>query len=296
MRFTNFEKSYQVLRRLGSTDQTEEFVCTEEKGSGKERWLLVRVQEPVLAKRLTLFLEERIKGREFTDYRECFREDGALLMVFRYSENESLKELLGREYCSLRERAEIAKNILEYLLLLNPHPYFAWNGLSPERITVNRSLDVHMNYHLEEFDKIDTVSMTDVKQNLWNVFLLLFGEEIKKQQYPVLDEYAGRLKNAEEQGYLQLYRDYMSVYEVLMQNQAQEQVPRTFWFIAWEKTKKILGIGKKILAVVIIVAALLYVINSLQKNKGSQSAVQAVSQIGDLMIQDYDVTQQENGE
>lgn len=296
MRFTNFEKSYQVLQRLDSTDQTEEFVCTEENERGKALWLLVRVQDPVLAKRLTLFLEERIKGREFTDYRECFREDGALLIVFLYSRNESLKDLLSTGKCGLRERAEIAKNILEYLLLLNPHTYFAWNGLDSSRITVSRSLDVHMNYHLEAFEKIDNISLTDVSRKLQDVFLSLFGEEIRKQLYPALNDYIRRLGAVGEQSYLQLYQDYMSVYGLLIQKEAQEQLPRTFWFRLWEKTKKILGLCKKILAVVIIVAAVFYVINSLQKSRSSQSAVQTINQIGDLNIQDYGVSQQENGE
>lgn len=270
MRFTNFNRSYQVMRHLGGTEKTEEFLCVEENERGNEACLLVRVTDLVLAKRLTLFLEEKIKDREFTDYRECFQEDGALLVVLGYSLHQSLTERLKAEYCGRREKAEIARKLLEQLLLLNPHPYFACNGLEPEQITVNESLEVHLNYHLKNIDRFEDYSMSEVGEQLQKIFLLLFEEEVKKQLYPLLEEYLRRLGTENEWSYLQIYQNFMPVYEELLPEIAKEQLPKTFWFRAWERTKKVLGICKKVLAVVILVAAVLYVLGSLQDDSGSR--------------------------
>lgn len=296
MRFTNSDRSYQVLRHLGGTDKTEEFLCTELTGRENAACLLVRIADPILAKHLVLFLEEKVGGREFTDYRECFQENGALLAVFRYSTDQSLAERLRAEYCGRRERAEIARGLLERLLLLAPHPYFAWNGLEPDQITVNRSLEVHLNYHLKRLGQFEDCTMQEVGQQLQKVFRLLFAEEEKKQLYPLLEEYLRRLGEENDWSYLQLYQDFLPVYAELEQEAAQEPVPQTFAFRAWERIKKFLGICKNVLAVVILVAAAVYVIKTLQDDSSSQAVSYSVYQIGELAIESPQVPQQENGE
>lgn len=290
MRFTNFNRSYQVMRHLGGTEKTEEFLCVEETERGNEACLLVRVTDLVLAKRLTLFLEEKIKDREFTDYRECFQEDGALLVVFAYSLEQSLTERLRAEYCGRKERAEIARKLLEQLLLLNPHPYFACNGLEPEQITVSRSLEVHLNYHLKRIEGFEDYSMVEVGQQLQKIFLVLFEEEVKKQLYPMLEEYLRRLGTNPEWSYLEMYQDFMLIYEEMLHEITQEQIPKTFWFRVWERTKKALGICKKVLAVVILLAAAIYVLRNLQDDSGSKVVKQTMYQIGELTIENYETT------
>lgn len=285
MRFTNFDRSYQVIRYLDSTEKTEEFLCTELTGHEQALCLVVRITDSVLAKRLLLFLEEKIQNSDFTDYRECFQENGALLAVFRYSSGQSLTERLQTEYCGLRERAEIAKGLLERLLLLNPHPYFACNGLEPEQIIVSRSLEVWLNYHFKSMEQFENTSMQAVSKQLQRIFLLLFEEEQKKQLYPMLEEYMQRLGTQEEWSYLQLYQEFMAVYAMLVQENVQEQLPQTFWFRVWERMKKFFNICKKLLAVVILIASIFYVVRSLQDDSGSKVVNQTMNQIGELIIE-----------
>lgn len=296
MRFTNFDRSYQVMRYLDGTEKTEEYLCTELTGREHTTCLLVRVTDSVLAKHLILFLEEKIKDQEFTDYRECFQVDGALIAVFRYSCEQNLAERLQTECCGRRERAEIARSLLERLLLLNPPPYFAWNGLEPSQITVSRSLEVHLNYHLKNLEKFEDCSFQDVGHQLQNVFQMLFEEEQKKQLYPLLGEYMRRLGTTTEWTYHQLYQDFFPVYKALVHENYQEQLPKTFWFRVWERIKKFLKICKKILAVVILVAAVIYVVRSIQDDSASQVVNQIVNQIGELTIESREMPEQESGE
>lgn len=296
MRFTNFDRSYQVMRYLDGTEKTEEYLCTETTGREEASCLLVRVTEPVLAKHLLLFLEKKIKGGDFTDYVECFQADEALLAVFRYSTDESLAKRLVSEYCSLRERTEMAKGILERLLLLNPHPYFAWNGLDPERITVSRSMDIHLNYHLDSFDRLEECTMTDAAQQLQKVFLLLFAEEQKNRLCPYLDEYIQQLGMQKGWTYLKMYQEFMAIYEELLKESEEKKVPQTFWFKLWEKVKKFAGVLWKIAEVLLLVAALVYVVISIQDTMESEVTSQTMKQIGNLTIENSESLEQENGE
>lgn len=285
MLIQNFDWSYQVIRYLDGTDKTEELLCKELTKGEDTAWLLVRTSDPVVSKSFTLFLEEKVKKQEFTDYCECFQAEGAFCAVFRYSLEQSLKEKLKNELCSLKERIQIARGLLERLLILNPHPYFAWNALRPEQITVSRSLEVRWNYHLEKVGQFDSCSMKDVEKGLSSVMRLLFQREEQKHLYPLLEEYLQNLARGKETTYLELYQNFIPVCEELIKEPDKEQLPKTFAFRMWEKTKKILNICKYVMAVLIILAALLYVIHTFQDKSGDKVVSKTIYQIGDITIE-----------
>lgn len=290
----NFNRSYQVMCHLGSTEKTEEFLCSEIHSGENTACLLVRITDSALAKHVTLFLEEKIKDREFADYLECFQAEGAFYVVFCYSLWESLPDRLGSEFCSLRERAEIAKKLLERLLLLNPHPYFAWNALKPDQITVNRSLEVAFNYHLEQVGQFDAYTMRDVVKRLLVVFRQLFAEEEKNHLHPLLDGYLNALEQWESWSYLKFYKEFMPVYEELLNKNTEKQVPQSFWFRLWSRIKKIFVFLKKILAVLLIAVTILYVVGELQDDSGSRVVSKTISQIGELVIESTETPKQQN--
>lgn len=289
----NFNRSYQVMCHLGSTDKTEEFLCSEIRSGENAAYILICITDIALAKHMTLFLEEKVKGTTFTDYLECFQEDGAFYMVFSYSLWETLTERLQREFCSRKERAEIAKGLLEKLLLLNPHPYFAWNLLNPKQITVSRSLEVGFQYHLEQLGKFESYTIKEVGKRLSQVLRLLFAEEEKNHLYPFLEAYLKQLEQGELSSYLELYKSFITVYEELLTKETKNIVPETFWFRLWRRIKKILVFLKKILAIAIIAVTILYVVKELGDDSASRVMSQNIRQIGDLTIESTQMREQE---
>ena len=280
----NADRTYEVLRHLGGTEQTEEYLCADPAERGENTFLLVRIADPVLAKRFTLFLDERVKGGSFTDFREAFLEKGDLYAAFRYSVQPTLKEKLASERCERPERAQIAWNLLERLLLLSPHPWLAWNALGENQVTVSPALEVSFSYHFLGIEQPEEIGMEDVCVSLEKLFRLLFERELKKKLYPSLDEYMRQLGEKEAGSYLKLYRDFAPVYADL-QREEKEEKPRTFWFRLWEKIKKILSFLRKVLMAAIVVAALFYMITVLQDDSGSRVTEKTMQQIGDLNIE-----------
>lgn len=280
----NADRTYEVLRHLGGTEQTEEYLCADPEERGENTFLLVRVADPVLARRFTLFLDERVRGSSFTDFRESFLEKGDLYAAFRYSVQPTLEEKLASERCGRPERARIAWSLLEKLLLFSPHPWLAWNALRKDLVTVSPALDISFRYHFMEIEQPERVTMEDVCSGLEEIFRFLFERELKKKLCPSLDEYIEQLSRKETGSYLKLYRDFAPVFAKLQREESDEK-PRTFWFRLWDKVKKILSFLRKVLMAAILIGAVIYMVGVLQDESGSRVTEKTMHQIGDLYIE-----------
>lgn len=281
----NFKHSYLVMRHLEETRESKEFFCLEVQEGDQKECLLVEVSEQAQAKNFMLFLEEKIKDGTFSDYLECFWAEGKFYAVFSYSSEQALTEKLKTEYCSLSERAEIARKLLEKLLLLDPHAYFAWNGLRKEQITVSRSLEVQWNYHLEEVRNFERYSVKDAASGIYHIFELLFEQERKQKLYEELEVFMQQLQQGQTKNYLSIYQDFITVYNSLLEKKEVKKEPQTFWFKIWEKLKKVLAVCHKLLMAVLLVLALVYVIFTLNDDTGTKVVSKDITQIGDLKIQ-----------
>ena len=231
-------KCYEVMRQIRSTNRISEFLCIEQES--QETYLLVRITDPILAERFTLFLEERIKETKFRDYKECFQSDGAFCAVFNYSGEKTLKDKLGVENYSEKEKAEIIRGLLQQMLLRSPHPYFMKNSLQTDMITVADDLNVDWNYHLDESDAFDSCTMETVCGQLAEIIKRLFTQELKKKQYPLLNAYLFVIEDGRISDYIKLYREFMPVYEALCDEESGKLSP-TFLQRVWEGLRRIVG-------------------------------------------------------
>lgn len=230
------DRCYEVMRQLSSTSRMSEFLCQE--SQSQKTYLLVRIEESTLAKRFTQFLEEKVRGTEFPDYVECFQSEGNFFAAFTYSQNRTLADKLNADNCTGKEKAEMVRSLLEQLLLRKPHPYFMRNALRPEMITVDDSLSLDWNYHLDEVMTFDYCTMDAVCQRLADVVKLLFEEELERKQFPLLTEYFLLLEEGKMSDYLELYQEFMPVYEALCE-EGKDNPPQTFLKRLLEGCRKI---------------------------------------------------------
>ena len=231
-------KCYEVMRQISGTSRISEYLCIEQEV--QETYLLVRITDPILAEKFTLFLEDRIKGTKFPDYIECFQANGAFHAVFNYSGEKTLKDNLGAENYTEKERAEIVRRLLEQMLLRSPHPYFMRNSLRTDMITVADNLDVDWNYHMDESGAFDNCTMETVCGQLAEVIKRLFTQELKRKQYPLLNAYLFVIEDGRIPDYLKLYQEFMSVYEALCDEESGRLSP-TFLQRLWERLIKIVS-------------------------------------------------------
>ena len=234
----SLNRSYEVLGRLSSSGKISEFLCFEQ--NEKEVCLLVRMVGSVRAKRFLLFLEEKIEETIFPDYKEYFQTEKAFYAVFSYSQERSLTDKLRAEDCTVQERIEIVRRLLEQMLLRSPHPYFMISALRPDLITVSDSLNVSWNYELDEEKSFDSYTMEEVCRHLISIIDFLLKEEIKGKQYPLLQDYLAALSDGKMNGYLELYREFMPVYDGIRRGE-KAILPPSGLKRLWEKCKRIVG-------------------------------------------------------
>lgn len=232
-------KCYEVMSQLNSTSRMAEFLCREQEL--QETVLLVRITEVTLAKRFTLFLEEKIGGTKFPDYKGCFQSEGIFYAAFSYSTEKTLTDKLGTENYTVKEHAEIFRRLLEQMLLRSPHPYFMRTSLQPDMITVADSLDVDWNYHLDELGTFDYCTMEAVCGQLAELIKIIFEKELQMKQYFLLNEYFLVLEDGNLSDYLELYREFIPVYEAFC-DEGSSRLPRTYLWRLWERCKKIVDI------------------------------------------------------
>ncbi len=278
----NVNKNYEVIRLLDSAEKMEEYLCLEQQSG--ENYLLVKVADGSVAKRFTLFLEEKIKDSQFPDYLECFRQNKNFYAVFTCSLAPSLEEKLAGENCGRKERAEIARRLLEQILLRNPHPYFLKCALRTDLVTVSKSMEVSWNYQLTDEKSFVSCPPETAYEQLYRIFAILFRAEIARKSYPLLEDYLQDLAGGNFSAYLELYERFMPVYRDLCAEEQEEREPQTFLFRLWERVKKLLGFLKKILMMLLLVAAVLYVVSCFRDTSGSRVTQQTIRQIGDVEI------------
>lgn len=232
----NSDKCYEVINQLDCTDNIREFLCRDQEL--EEDDLLVQVTDPILAEKFTLFLEEKVKDTAFWDYKGCFRWEDSLYAIFSYSREEILKDKLEGENLTGEERAVIFCKLLEKMLLLSPHPYLMKNALESCRVTVSGSLDVSWNYHLEEEESFDDCKMDTVCIKLAKLMELLFNKELNRKQYPMLEQYLVRLTDGEFSDYMELYEEFVPLWETLCKEEKEPQ-PQRPWQLFWQRMKKV---------------------------------------------------------
>ena len=110
MTIQTLKHQYEILQKINTTDQIDQFLCTEELTENKTLYFdIFKVKQRNLIAKLILIFTEQMSNVAFEDFYECFSKDGALYLVFVHNEAVSLRQKLQREVCNLQERMQMGK-------------------------------------------------------------------------------------------------------------------------------------------------------------------------------------------
>ena len=298
MMIRTYDSDYIVIRQLPASVGKDIYICrrTQETGKGMDReYTVIRVKDISMCQKLLAYFSEYVDEAQFADFVECFTFEGKLNFVFLHSKSPTLMEKLEREKPSFAERLEIANKLLERLFYLNLPPALAADGLVLEHITVSAALDVRFNYELTFLNRLTDYTFREVGLDVKDALRALFASELEKMSCPELAEYLEWLSGG-CQSYMEMYEQFKPVYEALkLKTKEDLDTPRTRPFRLWERLRKVLGVLKRLLMIVLVAGALLYLINSVAALFGPSAgtemeAVEKYNYIGTLDIIDQTVT------
>lgn len=202
-----YDRTYTVIWRIFADGQGEQYLCRSEKEEYTIRMLRDReTYRPILS-----FFLEQVKKESFTDFRECFVSDGKLYLVFRYSRGPLLAEKLEKETVSEKERAEIARKLLERIVCQDMPWGVLCDALSWDRITVSESLEIRFLYTLNDPEHLAERTKEEAGQILADVLRRILQAGTKRRNDPQTEAFFVWLSAGRFSSVLEIYERFQGL-------------------------------------------------------------------------------------
>lgn len=263
--------------------QSETYLCEDTEDRAKR--LMVRIMSPELIRGCVGFLYGQAQSQSFTDFEECAVDGEDLLAVFAWPKGQTLEEKLSGEYTGMAERLEIVGGILEKFILQDMAAYFAARCLRPGAVWVTRSGEVSFLYDLAGAERGADFGMQEVSAALGDLLERVFAEELKKETVPELERFLGELDEDSFGEYVGIYRRFREVGEALASlPQEAFSMPKTWIFRAWDRIKMTFKPLKRLAALALLVAALIYMAWTIRGASQPAASMNLLERIGTLDI------------
>lgn len=275
--------AYLMIGYIEQGVQSELCLC--ENIEDHRRFLMARIMDPEQIRGSVGFFYEQAENWAFTDFEECTVDGEDLLTIFVYPQGQVLEEKLSGEYTGIVERLDVVKNILERFILQNIPAYFAARCLRPGGVWVKRSGEVSFLYDVAGAERGADFGMREVSASLCSLLERVFSGELKKETVPELKKFLKELQEDSFSDYMELYRRFQEVQKVLLELPQEALVlPKTWIFRVWDRVKKFFKPLKKLVALALFIAALAYMVWTLQAASQPAASMNVLEQIGTLDI------------
>jgi hypothetical protein len=250
-----------------------------------ELYTIIRIKDKQVTNQIIEFISEQKNNKKFVDLVEYFAYKGELHIVFSYMEGMSLEKRL-QQNCSLDERMEIGKKLLEKMVLYQLPFYFQCQCMKMENIIVTDALDVGFQYTLENVEEYSSYTWQMASAYLYRILKSLFAKELKKNVLEPMKEFIGRIQKDEKGDYLKIYREYCSVCEEVREIPEEElQIPKNWLFRCWTKIKSVRGIIKGTMMTLIFLCVFGYMVYSIYRSFQIKGYKQHFESIGTVQME-----------
>lgn len=294
----NLSRKYVVVRECAPFDgAVRQYICREllpepggagikEEGKPDQSFRAARQEVVRVSGEEIRFLMEQVKNVSFTDFVDFFNDGDSLYVMMKSGGGDSLSEKLAGERCSLSERLELGKNILERLLILNPAPFFISAAMDRELIRALPSDEVEFDYDLSGLEHFQETDFMAASKRMGEVYAFLFEEELSLRAIPELETLVYRFRQGEIGDVMEAYKQFLPVYQSWRGREPGDLKPKNFWFTLWERLKGIGRLLKKLVAPALLLLALAYLAASISWFLAEPGAKKEFSSIGTVEIRE----------
>lgn len=277
------QNSYLMIGYMEQEAGRETCLC--ENMRDRRKVLMVRMKDPELIRGCAGFLYRQARVSGFTDLEECAVDGEDLLAVFAFPRGQVLEERLSGEYMGMEERLNITGNILERIILQDMGAYFAARCIRPGGVWVTRSGEVSFLYDLAGAEWSADFCMREVSAAVAGLLERVFSGELKKETVPDLMGFLRELSEDSFSEYVELYRRFQEIREEVLRLPGETlAMPKTWIFQVWDKIKRLFKPLKRLLALALLAAALLYMAHTIRTASQPAASMDLLEQIGTLDI------------
>ena len=274
-----YGREYPVTSVQETNDAYSVYICVDLKNAGFCR--ILSVKDRTLFPELVSWLSKTVDPSVFTDYLEHFIFEDTLCIVMKYTQGTSLANKLSTESMPLEERLELCRKILERIVLLDIPDYFLDKCADENNIMVSQDLTVNFNYPVS--DIIGSRECAPMKR-IDRLMRLMFAKELERKVPDELIAFFGGMPKLLDSDIIELYSAYYSMMLRIIERDAGEEEPKSIWYRIWNRIKKIWGTLKKILIVLLLAAAVTYLIFTINSSNSSGKKASNFDSIGTVII------------
>lgn len=283
-------RDYFAIQNIHKDDRIEIFICrkSNEDGSNKLFTVSKLINDKMIYESMPYFLELK-KNRKFTDFVDCFTQEGSFYAVFKYCGRPSVTDRVKNSRIYLIEKINYVKELLSRLAILNMPHAMMYECLDYKNIVFDESGSVFFNYVVTDYANYKNITRLMAMKRLSGVLGDIFSRETEKNINLNLAPFIQSVKDGKYKDVFGVYVAYMNIYEEL-NNYISLQKKEKEGFIARfiSRGKKIIDKLKPLLAALIIIAGIGFLIYTMRK-VNTPEAVPAgnIKNIGTIDILEY---------
>ena len=266
-----FEHEYPVTHVREIDGTSECYICRNESAGGLCR--ILAISDKSLFGGIIPGLADAAANSAFTDFIEHFIFDDMLCIVMGYTQGVSLKDRLETDSYALAEKLELGRRILERMILCELPDYYLTKCADATGIIVDSDMTLHFNYDIDDITSAHTYTREGAMEKVAELLRFFFAKEEENYTSAELSEFLGKLPQHIEAG--DLVALYSAYHEMMQKATAADAKPAgedSIWHKLWEKLKKLGGVLRRVLMVLLLIAAALYLIFTIgdAKNDGTR--------------------------
>lgn len=259
-----------VIRIIDSGEEAELLLCRDLRKKKEQACLVLRIRNQEQIRRHMPMLSAQAADPACRDFLECFSVQGDLCCLFRWKEGMLLSEKLATEPLALRERIEIAKSLFTRLMELRLDRRIRQEVLREENLVLDDTLRIHFNYILRELLTEEEGDTDTFYPRLGEILRQLFERELEQKVSPELKAFIEAAEQGQYPSCEDLYREYSRLRLFLLEElEAGRLRPHSILYALWERVKGLSRFVRPAIAVLLVTAALIYLIWSLSGGRGA---------------------------
>lgn len=279
-----FRHEYPISYVKEVSDTSEVYICNNLLEGGFCKVLVINDRSlfPDVIMRLT----DAQSIEAFTDYREHFMYDDVLCVVMRYSQGITLQDRIDTEFFTLTEKLELARRVLERMILQEIPDYFLKRCASADSIVADSDMTLHFNYSIEDMEKLPPCTHREAMEQVAELLRNIFARESENYVSAELSSFLAGLDDmaADECTMIELYGAYYEMMNRVQAGDGKSEGETSIWHKLWEKIKKYAHVLWKLLTVLLLVLAALYLIFTIGDARESGNRHRNFDRIGTVDI------------
>lgn len=285
MLIETYHETYAVMQHSYAGLQMDIYVCR--RRSDQRLYTVIRIRNKKVTAKIIEFISVQKNSTKFSDLTDQFVFQEDLHVVFQYAEGIPLDKKLEQQ-CTLEERMEIGRKLLERLILLELPEYFQCQCLQPEAIIVSDSGQVGFRYTLRDAEKYKTYTKTQALACLYRILRLLFVPELQRNVLDPMADFLKQLQVQEITDAMEQYRLYCEACEEIKKIPKEELgMTKNFWYRLWNLVKSVRGRIKKAMLTLIFIGVFVYMVYSIFMAFRIKGYVRHFEYIGTMEIEEH---------